>query len=206
MVVSVILLIVIFIVCAAIISFLAYILVPAVKNQTKISEDLFVSDKEVSYTKPFVSKDEASKKVAVVLCSEELNSKERPVLFNKGHSCAVVNSIYGNGSDYLFSCIGLGDCQKVCPQNAIFIENSTAIISGLCIGCGKCVEVCPRKLIKLIPNTQNEVVLSVNYDETKENKFTTEADKTEVKKIERPLKKGFKIWAFCYKIVERLEI
>ena len=46
-------------------------------------------------------------------------------------------------------CIACGLCKKICPQNAITIENNLATIDySKCDACGLCATVCPKKLIK----------------------------------------------------------
>jgi len=41
-------------------------------------------------------------------------------------------------------CTGCGDCIRICPANAIRIENEKSIIDkSLCIGCASCIGVCP---------------------------------------------------------------
>ncbi len=48
------------------------------------------------------------------------------------------------------ACIGCMKCVKVCPVDAITVENNLARIDpAKCIACGKCVEVCPAKCIVL---------------------------------------------------------
>jgi len=64
-----------------------------------------------------------------------------------------------------FSCLGFGDCQKVCPQDAISIQiaNSTAVVDpDKCTGCGLCVAECPKSLIDLVPASAS-VGLLCNY-------------------------------------------
>ncbi|WPC43757.1 DUF362 domain-containing protein [Clostridium sp. JS66] len=45
-------------------------------------------------------------------------------------------------------CVGCGQCAKVCPEQAIAIENRKASVShDKCIGCGECMTVCKPKAI-----------------------------------------------------------
>ena len=64
-------------------------------------------------------------------------------------SCSIIKETYKSGSDQKYSCIGFGDCARICPQQAIVIENGMAVITDLCNGCGQCLEICPQKLIKM---------------------------------------------------------
>ena len=52
-----------------------------------------------------------------------------------------------------FACVGFGNCERVCPFEAIRMneEGLPVIDDKFCTGCGKCVEACPRDLLVLIP-------------------------------------------------------
>ena len=42
-------------------------------------------------------------------------------------------------------CIGCGECEKVCPYNAIEVIDGDAVINpSLCRLCYRCVEICPE--------------------------------------------------------------
>lgn len=137
---------------------------------------------------------------AFVLCSCKKDFKNPPLNFNSQHSCFLVKSIHGSGSDCKFYCIGLGDCAKVCPQQAIEIQNNTAIISDLCCGCGQCIDVCPQSIIKLIPmNTENIVPCKNENSDV----LTSCSKIGKAEKPHWPAKKDFKIWTACYKMIKR---
>ena len=63
-------------------------------------------------------------------------------------SCAAAKQLFGGEGACAFGCLGYGDCQKVCPSNAICVEGSLARIDKrFCTGCGLCVKACPNNLI-----------------------------------------------------------
>lgn len=47
-------------------------------------------------------------------------------------------------------CISCGDCQAVCPQEAVDLQNENHIDRRRCNGCGLCVESCPADALTLI--------------------------------------------------------
>jgi len=57
-----------------------------------------------------------------------------------------------------FGCLGFGDCVKVCPFNAIKMdENYIPVVDAAkCTACSKCIEVCPKHIIALW-NISNKV-------------------------------------------------
>ena len=51
-----------------------------------------------------------------------------------------------------YGCLGYGTCVKVCPFDAVHLENGIAKVDpGACKACGKCVAACPNSLIELVP-------------------------------------------------------
>lgn len=66
--------------------------------------------------------------------------------------CRAVAAIDDGVKSCPFSCLGFGNCAKVCPVNAITIVDGLSTIDHeKCITCGKCVAECPRHIIRLIP-------------------------------------------------------
>ena len=56
-------------------------------------------------------------------------------------------------------CIGCGLCMKICPHDAIHVENNLAVIDyDKCTSCGLCAAVCPKKLIASPIETPEEVL------------------------------------------------
>ena len=196
MILSIILLIVVILIVAILLMFLFYILFPSIKNQSKVMENPILADSEVNYIKPIVNQTEKSDMKAIVLCSSTKKFEMKRKIFNESYSCSLVYKYSGTGTPCKYSCIGLGDCVKICPQNAIFIKNNTAIISSQCIGCGKCVNICPLQIIRLIPTNTKEYTICANKSDEKSG--CDEELKTQ--KVVWNEKKHFKIWATCYRI------
>lgn len=190
---------------ALLIYFLFFILLPSIQgnntdaNDSVLSDPVF-SDIERNYV---IAKDDdvpESEKKAFVMCSSSKTFNCEKNTFNEGQSCLLVNSIFGSGNDCKFSCLGLGDCVKACPQNAIFIENNTAVVSNLCIGCGLCIPACPKGVIKLINKTSKTQTVCCNKNA--EDALTTCSGYKKDENVQRTDKKGFKIWVQCYKILK----
>lgn len=180
--------------------FLFYILLPSIKNpDSNITENPVFSETELNFVVPKPDKVPESAKVAFVMCTPEKEFNLEFLKFNPGQSCLVADTVFHSGNRCSFACIGLGDCVKTCPQEAIFIKNHTAVVSDLCIGCGLCVNTCPKKIIKLIDrNTKTHLVCS--------NKDPDLAGCSRNKKeenIQTVSKKDFKLWEQCYKIFKR---
>ena len=113
----------------------------------------------------------------------------------------MAKTTFGSSLDCKFACLGLGDCAKICPQEAIKIENMTAVITNNCCGCGKCVQICPQNIIDLIPTDTKRMVICAN--DASENTSCSKLNSEE--NITWKDKKDFKIWEYCYRILMRFK-
>ena len=103
--------------------------------------------------------------VAYVACNGVCGAVERKCNYNGKESCAAANLLYNGDKACIYACLGYGDCAKVCPQDAIYIENGIANIDNeKCIGCGICVRKCPNSVIKLIDRDSSVAVKCSNHD------------------------------------------
>ena len=200
MILSIILLILIILIVSILLVFLFYILFPSIHSQNKIEENPIIADSEINYIKPVKQQNDKSEMKAIVLCSCEKNFEMKQKIFNESYSCALVNKYSGTGTPCKFACIGLGDCVKICPQNAIIIKKHTAVITSQCTGCGKCVDSCPLNIIRLIPSNTTEYTICANKSDEKSG--CSEELKTQ--KVVWNAKKHFKIWATCYRIFKSI--
>ncbi|MBD3263918.1 MAG: 4Fe-4S dicluster domain-containing protein [Candidatus Omnitrophica bacterium] len=101
-------------------------------------------------------------------CGAKKDEKKLSTEYIGPLTCRAAESI-GGGLDCPYGCIGLGDCLKMCPAKAIYMEEGRIRIDqNKCINCGKCIEVCPRNLFVFIPRSQtaNCYVACSNKDKT----------------------------------------
>lgn len=104
-------------------------------------------------------------KVARVICNGTDGIVKERYEYDGYTSCRVAASMAGGPKLCSFSCIGLGDCTKVCPSGAITLNNGIAAIDGgKCIGCGECVNTCPRAAIQMLPRDAKVIVRCRNSD------------------------------------------
>lgn len=79
--------------------------------------------------------------------------------------CAVAADLAKGPNVCDFSCIGLGNCTRVCPQKAISVESGVAAVSEeKCTGCGACAEACPRGIIEMLPPDKKFRIRCSNRD------------------------------------------
>jgi len=108
---------------------------------------------------------EVERRVAIVLCCGDDTEALRRSAYNGIVDCASAQATAGGDKACTYGCLGYGSCARVCPVNAIRIENGIAKVDkALCIACGKCVAACPRKLIKLVPAAAEIHVLCSSKD------------------------------------------
>jgi Na+-translocating ferredoxin:NAD+ oxidoreductase RNF subunit RnfB len=102
------------------------------------------------------------KLTAVVRCMGDNDKQQKKMDYKGIQSCAGAKQLFGGQTSCAFGCLGFGDCQVVCPANAICMENGLArIMKDLCTGCGLCVKVCPNKIIT-IENANIPVFIACN--------------------------------------------
>lgn len=176
MVVSLIFLFLMLLIITALIFYLFYFFLPAIKLKYEgisslLTSELHFSDEDIY---DFVSPDFS--KVAVVEKTEH-EQEDKRLIYRGEKNCRLFYETYGSEYKDTKICIGFGDCVKVCPQEAISIKDNCAKISEMCNGCGKCLDYCPVNVISLVSTQKN---------------------------TEESLTKGFKFWSACYKLLCRV--
>ena len=177
--------------------FTLYILIPSITKENKNKEDPLIPISLSPVFLPEEKKYNPSDKKAFVFCSCKKECKLNRSLFNEKYTCTMAKTVFGSSLDCKIACLGLGDCARICPQEAIVIENMTAVVTNNCCGCGKCVSICPQNIIDLIPVDTKRTVICANdlEEKTSCSKLKNEEN------ISWNDKKDFKIWEYCYKII-----
>lgn len=69
------------------------------------------------------------------------------------NTCAAAALVFGGPRACKNGCLGLGDCVRACPFDALSIgsEGIAVVNADRCTGCGLCVPVCPKELFQFYP-------------------------------------------------------
>ncbi len=114
---------------------------------------------------------EADPLVAVRRCEKNDGHVVQRFEYQGLASCASAASLgSGLGIDACpYSCLGLGDCVKVCPFGALDVEDMLVRVNtAVCTGCGKCTNACPRGLLELVPLRARVMVFCSTQKKAKE--------------------------------------
>ncbi len=98
-------------------------------------------------------------KIAVVRCNGSCENAPSKVHYEGADICAFANTLYAGENGCPNGCLGLGDCVKACPFDAIHIDDKTGlpvVDSEKCVACGACTKVCPRNIIEIRPRGKND--------------------------------------------------
>lgn len=103
---------------------------------------------------------------AVVCCKGTPEKAKTKMIYSGVPSCKLATQLFGGDKNCAYGCIGLGDCARECPYDAIMLCDGVAVVNpALCRACKVCVNTCPKKLIELMPKGQlTAAVLCKNHD------------------------------------------
>ena len=77
---------------------------------------------------------------AVVTCQGFCEKAKTKMVYNGVESCLMAKQLFGGPKECIYGCIGLGDCAKACPQNAISVVDGVARIDEeLCISANRTI-------------------------------------------------------------------
>lgn len=107
------------------------------------------------------------KMVAKLLCQGNCEHTTKKYEYDGSiQTCASMALYSGGDKSCSFSCIGLGDCIKVCPVDAISFSGDglVKIDEDLCISCKQCVVQCPKKVLAMLPQKKKVTVKCSSKD------------------------------------------
>jgi RnfABCDGE-type electron transport complex B subunit len=106
----------------------------------------------------------ASKRVARLLCAGGKHEAARNSDYSGIESCKAATAVAGGGKACNWGCLGLGDCEKACLLDAIFMNDDLlpVVLPERCTACNDCVVACPKDLFVLMPIEQKLIVQCKN--------------------------------------------
>jgi RnfABCDGE-type electron transport complex B subunit len=104
-------------------------------------------------------------RIAVCHCGGTAAAVEKKMEYDGIMSCAAAKTLYGGAGACQYGCIGYGDCEKVCPNGAVCIDDGVARINPRrCTGCGLCAKACPNGIISTLPDYVSTVIKCSSLD------------------------------------------
>lgn len=103
------------------------------------------------------------KMVARVLCQGDCDQAIDKYRYRGIADCVAASMLADGQKGCSYGCLGLGTCERVCPFDAIHVnQKGIAVVDKeKCTACNKCVVACPKNVIELIP-TSSEVQVTCN--------------------------------------------
>jgi electron transport complex protein RnfB len=102
-----------------------------------------------------VATEERDRYVAQVRCQGGRSVAKPRGVYTGAKDCRAAKLI-GGTKLCEYGCMGLGNCVRVCPFDAIVITDDgiADVLADKCKACGRCVEACPQHIISMIPENQ----------------------------------------------------
>lgn len=119
---------------------------------------------------------EKEPQIAVVRCNGSISNRIKTNIYDGPSSCAIASSLYSGDTGCPYGCLGLGDCERICSFNAIYIDKESGlplVDENKCTSCGACVKACPKNIIELRNRGKNNrriYVSCINKDKGAEAK------------------------------------
>ncbi len=103
--------------------------------------------------------------VAEVRCKGDKDTVAATGEYKGVETCFAVHNAGGDKA-CAYGCLGYGDCEKICPFNAIHVKENglPEVDEEKCTGCGLCVSACPRNIIELVPRDAYFFIKCVSKD------------------------------------------
>ncbi|MBN1795740.1 MAG: RnfABCDGE type electron transport complex subunit B [Sedimentisphaerales bacterium] len=95
----------------------------------------------------------------IVHCRAHKDDKTCYADYQGIETCTAANAL-ANVQACKFGCLGFGDCVAACKFDALHIIDGLATVDyQKCTGCGACAKACPRDLIKMVPFTNENMLV-----------------------------------------------
>lgn len=116
-----------------------------------------------------VNTEVTARKVAKVLCQGDCEQTTEKFKYIGIDDCVAAANIMEGSKKCSYGCLGLGTCEKVCPFDAIHVnDKGIAIVDKeKCTACNMCVVACPKNIIELVPYSSEVQVTCMSYDKGK---------------------------------------
>ncbi len=94
------------------------------------------------------------RQVAYVHCAGTCDKAKLQYNYYGAPDCRQAATAPGHaGKACAFGCFGFGTCVKICPADAIRLQDGVAVVDeDKCISCGQCVAICPQHIISMRPD------------------------------------------------------
>ena len=103
--------------------------------------------------------------VAYVHCNGNCEATTKKAAYDGISTCKAASMLYAGPDACRFGCLGLGDCAKACPADAICLKDGIAHVdTSRCLGCGLCATICPKHIISMIPQETEAAVMCSNTE------------------------------------------
>lgn len=103
--------------------------------------------------------------VAFMHCNGNCEATTKKAVYDGISTCKAASMLYAGPDACRFGCLGLGDCANACPAHAICLRDGIAHVdTSRCLGCGLCETICPKKIISMVPQETEAVVMCSNTD------------------------------------------
>ena len=105
-------------------------------------------------------------RIVVMRCHGTSAFAREEALYAGLDTCAAASLVFGGPKACKNGCLGLGDCVKACPFDALSIgpEGISVVNESKCTGCGLCVPACPKELFEFYPRSRRVELSCVAKD------------------------------------------
>ena len=101
-------------------------------------------------------------------CTKHEGSMKQRFIYEGVVSCAAAQQLEGGSDQCGYSCLGLGDCVRACPFDAIVVKDGMAtIVEENCVACGKCINACPRGVLQIVPVAHRVMLYCSTHNKAK---------------------------------------